>query len=88
MGTTWLLTLVAAEWSHISRARVMLFAAAAVMFALVFDGLWTEEPPRWVVLVTLANQCLALALNAWVLGRVVLSRLVAARAPAIVPVGA
>jgi hypothetical protein len=71
MGTTWLLTLVAAEWNRVTASRALSFAAAAVMFALVFDGIWTTEPPPWVVALTLANQLAALALNGWVLARAI-----------------
>jgi hypothetical protein len=73
MGTTWLLTLVAAEWRSATGARALALAAAAVMFALVFDGIWVAEVPRWVVLLTLGNQLLALGLNAGVLGRAILA---------------
>lgn len=69
MGTTWLLTLVAAEWTRVTAARALSFAAAAVMFALVFDGVWMTEPPRWAVVVTVVNQVLALGLNGWVMVR-------------------
>ncbi len=78
MGTMWLLTLVAAEWTRVTAGRVMCFAAAAVMFALVFDGIWMTEPPRWAVAVTLVNQILALGVNGCVLARAVRAASVAA----------
>lgn len=83
MGTTWLLTLVAAEWAAVTAWHALFIAFAAVMFALVFDGIWTSDPPRWVVVVTLVNQVLALALNGWVLARAIWST---CAAPGVVPV--
>jgi hypothetical protein len=80
MGTTWLLTLVAAGWTRLTAARALFFAAAVAMFALVFDGLWPADPPRWAVVLTLGNQLLALGLNAWVLARAIRS-IAAAPAP-------
>jgi hypothetical protein len=74
MGTTWLLTMIAAESRSIIAQRALVFAAAAVMFSLVFDGIWVTDPPRWVVVLTLANQLLAFGLNGWVLVRMMLSR--------------
>ena len=71
MGTIWLLTLVAAEWRRVTAWRALSFPAAAVMFALVFDGIWMTRPPRWVVALTLVSQLAALALNGWVLARAI-----------------
>ncbi len=71
MGTTWLLTLVAAEWTRVTAWRATGFALAAVMFALVFDGIWMTAPPRWAVVVTLVNQLIALGLNGWVTARAI-----------------
>jgi alpha-1,2-mannosyltransferase len=70
MGTMWLLTLVAAERSPITRSRVLVFALAAAMFALVLDGIFAT-PPRWLVLLTLVNQIASLGLNGWVLSRAI-----------------
>lgn len=84
MGTTWLLTLVAAEWTRVTAWRALAFAAAASSFALVFDGIWIDRPPRWALVLSLGNQILALGLNGWVLARAL--RAVSAAAPDTQPV--
>lgn len=56
------------------------------MFALVFDGIFTE-PPRWVVIVTPVNQLAALALDASVVARANLPKRAAARAPVPAAIG-
>jgi hypothetical protein len=80
MGTTWLLTPIAAERSSATAWRVLFLSAVGVMFALIFDRIWVTEPPRRVVLVTRVNQLLALGLNGWVLARAILPQPVAAGA--------
>lgn len=84
-GSAWLAILV---WAGLTRRTVAAAAALGVLlfaFTRVFDGLLAEgaATPTWMLLVTLAVQVAAIALNGWVVWRAVPRR--ALDASAIVP---
>ena len=86
MGTMWLLTLLAAERAPLTASRVFGFGLAAVMFALVLDGIFVT-PPKSLLVLTLVNQLASLGLNGWVLARAIMPAAVVSRARQPVAVG-
>jgi alpha-1,2-mannosyltransferase len=70
MGTIWLLTLLVAGRVNGGISWRSLAPLALILpLSIIVDGFIPPNPPAWVVVLTLGNQLLMLALNFWVVGR-------------------